>query len=905
MAIINGTPGDNILDDTPGDDVINAGDGDDIINITGGEDVIDGGDGFDIIRLTDTGNFSRIFFSSLNQPANGTFRSGAGEDEITFQNIEQIEIYLPGQTTPSAVFIIGPNGNDIIDTSLLPLNSSSDRVTISTGDGDDIITSNPNVRTQVFAGDGDDIVYGGSGQSGIWPGLGNDTIFGAPGESNGLSFSDLLSNEAIFIDMNAGTARTNSGSINTTFTDIFYLYAGDGDDYIIGRDGGRSDALYGEDGDDIILGLAGDDNLNGQDGNDTIIGGEGNDRLDGNDGNDFLFGGEGNDRIDTGRGSDTAYGGSGDDTIEVRGSGSFVDGGEGADELDLNVAYIGVIDLSVSDVQTDENGFEIQFLNIENFSVGSSNARITVFGTDGNNQFDGRSGNDTFIGRGGDDDINGSSGIDTASYITATSAVLLNLSLTTAQADGQGGADTLRNIENLTGSDFNDRLEGDEVANRLEGGLGDDFLIGRAGNDVLLGGAGDNTLFGGSGSDTASYEGLTAGVTIDLNLVDIAQTVIGGSDSLRSIENLRGSNFDDDLTGDAGDNMFNGLRGDDDINGGAGNDRINGSVGNDDLFGGTGSDILNGGTGDDIIDGWSGFDTASYTGLSQRVVVNLNVSTAQDTLGGGIDTILRIENLIGTGQDDILTGNSNQNRLEGSNGDDLLDGQSGGDTLLGGNGNDTLLGGSGGDRLFGGAGNDDLDGGSQRDRLEGGDGNDTLNGGADVDRLFGGDGNDILIGGTGTDFLYGGAGADTFRFLSANDTGVGAYQRDELRDFATLEDVIDVSAIDADTTTAGNQAFIDVFASFTGQAGQIALTNFSNGRTLVEFDTDGDAIADFQILVNANGLDDDSFIFGDNQASSNSSAKASAPSYDSFWEEPDFAEAWETVWAEDAVFDIA
>ena len=66
------------------------------------------------------------------------------------------------------------------------------------------------------------------------------------------------------------------------------------------------------------------------------------------------------------------------------------------------------------------------------------------------------------------------------------------------------GTDTLVNIENLTGSGFDDSLTGDAGANVLAGLAGNDRLIGGAGNDTLIGGPGaDSFVFdAGFGKDT-------------------------------------------------------------------------------------------------------------------------------------------------------------------------------------------------------------------------------------------------------------------------------------------------------------------------------------------------------------------------------------------------------------------
>ena len=85
-------------------------------------------------------------------------------------------------------------------------------------------------------------------------------------------------------------------------------------------------------------------------------------------------------------------------------------------------------------------------------------------------------------------------------------------------------------------------------------GVGDDRLIGGAGADVLIGGA---------GTDIADYGDATSGaVTIDLG----AGTGIGSQaqgDTLASIENIEGSDYNDSLRGDGEDNLLIGGVGND------------------------------------------------------------------------------------------------------------------------------------------------------------------------------------------------------------------------------------------------------------------------------------------------------------------------------------------------------
>ena len=130
---------------------------------------------------------------------------------------------------------------------------------------------------------------------------------------------------------------------------------------------------------------------------------------------------------------------------------------------------------------------------------------------------------------------------------------------------------------------------------------------------------------------------------------------------------------------------------DDVLNGGAGNtdDTMYGLAGNDTLHGGSGNDLLIGGPGNDLLDGGTGTDTASYTDATNPVTVSLAVTGPQDT-GWGIDTLVSIENLIGSNYNDTLTGNSLNNVIDGGAGNDWLHGLGGNDTLTSGAGSDTF-----------------------------------------------------------------------------------------------------------------------------------------------------------------------------------------------------------------------
>jgi serralysin len=152
------------------------------------------------------------------------------------------------------------------------------------------------------------------------------------------------------------------------------------------------------------------------------------------------------------------------------------------------------------------------------------------------------------------------------------------------------------------------------------------------------------------------------------------------------------------------------------------------------------------------------------------------------------------------------------------------------ENAIGGSGADTIFGNEVANVLTGNAGNDALNGLAGDDTLNGGIGDDSLNGGVGSDDLNGGDGVDILTGGDGVDFFSGGAGNDIF-IGEINATTVssknGNVSLDVILDFAT-GDVLDLSAIDANTGVDGNQAFTLVDSANPKNAGEISIRHFGN-----------------------------------------------------------------------------
>ncbi len=129
----------------------------------------------------------------------------------------------------------------------------------------------------------------------------------------------------------------------------------------------------------------------------------------------------------------------------------------------------------------------------------------------------------------------------------------------------------------------------------------------------------------------------------------------------------------------------------------------------------------------------------------------------------------------------------------------------------------------------------------------------------------GGLGADTLRGGGGADILIGDAGADVFDFDRAGNSTTDA--RDVIRAGLTAAfegagvaggDIIDLSGIDANTTVAGNQAFV-----FGGNGiGRISLTASGNG-TLVRANIDDDAAFEFELLIEDGVVQPGAYTVGD------------------------------------------
>jgi len=358
-------------------------------------------------------------------------------------------------------------------------------------------------------------------------------------------------------------------------------------------------------------------------------------------------------------------------------------------------------------------------------------------------------------------------------------------------------------------------------------------------------------------------------------------------------DNLRGTDDADMIEIGFGNDTVGAMAGDDviwDKDGAQGegvwmgsDDRIFGDYGNDLIFGGWGSDLINGGMGHDTLD---------YRYSRTGVIVDLRDGTGRgdsDSASKG-DTITSIEEVAGSGHNDILYSRSSQD-LFGEEGNDTLTGGTGASELHGGEGNDYFIvrsvsnsidGGEGFDTAdfhglgYGialgysasqaeadaidarraGAGTEKVIGTSFADyihlgafsfetrKINGMEGNDKLIGGGGDDVLNGGTGNDTLIGNTGNDVLNGDAGNDRLEESYGDNVMNGGSGNDELFDGANT-DIMNggtgndhlYSSFGRDTLTGGAGVDRFVFDDFAQYCANSTITDFN--RTYDKIDLSG------------------------------------------------------------------
>ncbi|WP_458098505.1 calcium-binding protein [Roseomonas sp. WA12] len=542
------------------------------------------------------------------------------------------------------------------------------------------------------------------------------------------------------------------------------------------------------------------DTLTGGGGADTLRGLEGSDWLRGEAGDDLLEGGGGGDNLDGGFGADTLLGGEGNDYLRDDAGENVLSGGAGDD---LVQSYSPYAKLAIAE-------------------GGDGNDTIGAMAS----QLDGR----IIVDAGAGDD-------DVYLYVADRAEVTLGAGRDTLSMDA------LR-IRDIVVHDFQAGVDGDRLD--LSPLLQPAYIPGYDGaNPFGLGHlrlvqSGDDTLIQFSRNSGADQ--LDASYTTIVTLQHVTASTLT-SDNFRP---MFGTPGDDHLIGSDQAEVLDGVGGDDLANGGGGDDTVLGGAGNDTLIGGDGQDSLVGGVGVDAVD---------YSESTDPVSVNLDTGLAVDE-HGALDHLSELENIIGGGAGDVLSGDSGANLVMGGGGNDNISGGLGNDDLDGGDGDDMLYAGSGDDVVYGGAGADFIIGGDGEgnDLYDGGGGSDTVkytssgapivvdlaNGFASgkdigddtlrgVEHIIGGRGSDVirgsgvantlhgdsgddhllglgyddtLDGGTGADLLIGGTGNDTYYVDDAGDVVVERSGEGTDRVYVSADWTVSANVNRVDLTTA-------------------------------------------------------------------------------------------------------
>lgn len=473
---LDGLGGDDLLTGYDGNDTLYGGAGDDRIVGRVGDDFIVGGAGAD--NINGGGGSDTVSYAS----------SSAAVDVRLFRAITQTGGDAEGDLLRNVENVIGSDFNDVLQgdngiDSLLEGGAGNDA--LRTYDGNDVLNG----------GDGNDSLRGGAGDDSFIGGDGNDQIV-------------FTGNRADYtIDFEAGTITDNNAADgddgSDTFTDIETLVfadqtvnTGDGP---VATEG--DDHLVGDESDDVIDGLGGDDFINGNAGNDTLSGGAGDDVIVGRNGDDLISGGAGADILKGDHGFDTVDYSDSDEAVDVRLYRGNQLGGDA--EGDILRTMEGVIGSEFDDLIRGDDGKDVTLdgRGGDDYLVGYD-GDDTLYGGDGEDRLIGDEGNDFLQGGAGSDIINGRDGVDTADYSNSSAGVDVRLWRGGEQIGGDAEGDLVRNVENITGSEFNDTIHGDNgLDSVLEGLGGDDVLVGFDGNDTLSGGDGDDKLIAREGDD--------------------------------------------------------------------------------------------------------------------------------------------------------------------------------------------------------------------------------------------------------------------------------------------------------------------------------------------------------------------------------------------------------------------
>jgi Ca2+-binding RTX toxin-like protein len=489
---IIGNQQNNTLYGNAGNDTLQGGVGNDTLSGGAGSDSLVGGVGSDLL-IGGTGNDIYVLNSALDR---------ISETSTLFTEIDTVQ--------SSVTWTLGANLENLILTGAAAINGTGNILnnkltgnsannSLNGGSGNDTLVGNGGNDT-LNGGAGSDSMAGGADNDSYFVDATGDIVTEAAGAGTDTVFSYLgsyilpgnVENGRI---MSTGAANLAGNTLNNT------LYAGVGNNILQGGSGIDTVSYAGVSGTagvTVNLGVTtaqvtGGSGIDTLGGIENVAGSANADRLVGNSGSNVLNGGLGNDTLNGGAGNDSMIGGAGNDSYYVDGTGDIVAEAVGAG-TDTVFSYLGSYILPG---------------NVENGRIMSTSvANLT-----------GNTLNNTLYAGVGNNILQGGAGIDTVSYaygVSGTMGITVNLGVTTAQATGGSGSDTLGGIESVTGSVNADRITGDSGNNVLNGGAGNDTLLGSGGNDNLCGSTGNDSMTGGAGSDSFTFNSALGSSNIDI-----------------------------------------------------------------------------------------------------------------------------------------------------------------------------------------------------------------------------------------------------------------------------------------------------------------------------------------------------------------------------------------------------
>jgi serralysin len=892
---IYGLGGNDTLAGEGGNDTLYGGDGNDRLDGGIGNDLVDGGGGDDV-------------FTVLSNGGDDTLIGGGGMDQAFVYRSRAVGLTFTLESPDMVSMLGGISLTGIERISVFLAGTTND--TLTGGAFDDVFRSGAGNDTLNGRG-GDDYLNGEEGIDSLYGGAGNDDLYSfdySTGQDalldggEGIDFATIsraTSSATLTLSIADPTITSMLGTTAVRGVERITYYGGTGSDTITG--GALNDFIQTSRGDDTLIGGAGDDTLYAEDGQDIIEGGAGSDLIRGGSGIDTA-------RYDGARADYSIEQVSNSLRIrDLRGAGTDVDTVYEVDTfvfsdrtfLGGNTSTPTAITLTTSAVdEAAATGTVVGTLATTDADLIESFTYALLDGAGG--RFALGAGNTIIVADGTLLDFENMAAHNITVRVTDRGGLTYTQVLSVAVRDvAEPIAETITTPDGSFTAPTDDAyvVTGAEGANAITTAGGDDIVLGAGADDVIATGDGDDTIVyeglkegydsvdGGAGTDrlVAARDGSAIGVTSFTGIEAISANGHAGVF-------LRASGRSEtlDFSGVTLDGIAR-------IDAGTGNDTVTGSAGADTILGGGGNDLLRGGGGDDVflvgrgdgvdrVAGDAGFDTIRAD--EDGAAIGVQWFTDLEAIDGNGHAGVTI---IGTAGDDVLnltdlavTGIA---RIDLSAGNDRFRGSAGADRVVGGKGDDMLYG-NGGDDVFeiaAGAGSDTIDGGVGFDtllvtaptftwsgisnvealtgtalrlngtaaadtidlsavtltgvaRIDAGLGDDTLTASAGADRVALGDGQDVFTGG---------AGADVFLFERLAQSRVGA--ADRITDFATGEDSIDLTALDASTRASGDQAFAFIgTAAFTRTAGELRYV--VDGDTISLFgDVNGDGRADFQL----------------------------------------------------------